>query len=192
MLKSTQGLLPRGSFPGLAFKILCPPFAAIKPGVVGSAAQMLRFVTVATTNDSPQIGKNLAIDYLWLGRTNVEAGVASGRQALALSSTNHAFRRWFLITAGLAALRDAKPAEAEPLLTEALKYSNRSRIRMGWRSLTGRSPVCSWAGLTRPGPTLPNWRNWRFRYPLTTRPHPIWATLTTWRCASPTRKPGRF
>jgi serine/threonine protein kinase/tetratricopeptide (TPR) repeat protein len=125
------------------------------------------------------VGLPLAIDYLWLGKTNehqalcrkvlelaahsqdppthdraakayliqphpapevLKLAVASGRQALALSSTNHAFRRWFLITAGLAEVRDAKPAEAEPLLTEALKYSNRSPdqdgLALAYRAIT--------------------------------------------------------
>jgi tetratricopeptide (TPR) repeat protein len=114
-------------------------------------------------SDYAQVGLYLAIDYLWLGRTNehqaicrkllelaahsqeptiheraakacliqphpdpnlLKLAVASGRQALALSPPNDANRPWFLIIAGLAEVRDAKPAEAEPLLTEALKHIN--------------------------------------------------------------------
>ncbi len=37
-----------------------------------------------------------------------------------LAAPNDANRGWFLVTAALAAIRDGAPAEAEPLLTEAL------------------------------------------------------------------------
>jgi tetratricopeptide (TPR) repeat protein len=50
--------------------------------------------------------------------------VSSARQGLAFSATNNPYRPWFLITAGLAELRDAKPAAAEALLTEALRGSS--------------------------------------------------------------------
>jgi eukaryotic-like serine/threonine-protein kinase len=50
--------------------------------------------------------------------------VASARQGLALVTTNNPYRPWFMITAGLADLRDAKPAAAEELLTKALKDAN--------------------------------------------------------------------
>jgi serine/threonine protein kinase len=56
----------------------------------------------------------------------LKLAVASGRQALALSATNNPYRTWFLIIAGLADLRDARPAQAESLLTEALSGSSDS------------------------------------------------------------------
>src|SRR5262249_3755788 len=61
----------------------------------------------------------------------LKLAVASGRKALPFSVPTGANRPWFLISAGLAEMRDAKPAEAEPLLTEALKHINDSADQKG-------------------------------------------------------------
>jgi eukaryotic-like serine/threonine-protein kinase len=65
--------------------------------------------------------------------------VASGRQALKLAATNDSNRPWFLVTAGIAELRDGRPAEAESLLDEALKLAgddpNLPGLALAYRTL---------------------------------------------------------
>jgi tetratricopeptide (TPR) repeat protein len=69
----------------------------------------------------------------------LKQAVAAGRQALALSSPDESNRRWFQITAAMAALRDGAPAEAEPLLTEALRdpkdIPERRSLALAFRSM---------------------------------------------------------
>jgi eukaryotic-like serine/threonine-protein kinase len=69
----------------------------------------------------------------------LKQAVATGRQALALSSPDESNRRWFQITAAMAALRDGAPAEAEPLLTEALRdpkdIPERRSLALAFRSM---------------------------------------------------------
>jgi tetratricopeptide (TPR) repeat protein len=61
----------------------------------------------------------------------LKLAVASGRQALKLSTPGDINRAWFLITAAMAAVREGKPAEAEPLLTESLNLPGDTPDRQG-------------------------------------------------------------
>jgi tetratricopeptide (TPR) repeat protein len=69
----------------------------------------------------------------------LKRAVASGRQALKLAGTNDGNRPWFLVTAGIAEVRDGRPAEAESLLDEALKAAgedpNLPGLALAYRSL---------------------------------------------------------
>jgi tetratricopeptide (TPR) repeat protein len=57
----------------------------------------------------------------------LKQAVAAGRQALKLAATNNTYRGRLLVTAGLAAIRDGVPGEAEPLLTEVLNVPGAKR-----------------------------------------------------------------
>jgi tetratricopeptide (TPR) repeat protein len=69
----------------------------------------------------------------------LKEAVASGRQALQLAGPNDGSRTWYIVTAGMAELRDGKPAEAQLLLNEAIKLTGNDppirSLELSYRSL---------------------------------------------------------
>jgi serine/threonine protein kinase len=96
----------------------------------------------AVNSKEPRSHDRAAKAYLIAAHPDPETlkrAVASGRQALKLAATNDSNRPWFLVTAGIAELRDGRPAEAESLLDEAIKVAgddpNLPGLALAYRSL---------------------------------------------------------
>ena len=101
-----------------------------------------KLLDLAAYSKDPLVLDGAAKAYLLQAHPDPELlkpAVASGRQALKLSTPDDANRGWFLITAAMAAVRDEKPAEAEPLLTEALNFPSdtpdRQDLALAYRAM---------------------------------------------------------
>ena len=105
-------------------------------------AMCQKLLDLAANSDDPATQNCAAKAYLIQSHPDpemLERAVACGRRVLGLSATNDAKRGSYLITAAMAELRDGRPADAEPLLTEATKYArfdwNRHRMAIAYRTL---------------------------------------------------------
>ena len=101
-----------------------------------------KLLDLAENSTDPSFHDRAAKAYLIQAHPDAETvklAVASGRQALKLAVANDSNRPWFLVTAGMAAVRNGKPSEAESLLDEALKVSgddlNRRSLALAYRTL---------------------------------------------------------
>jgi tetratricopeptide (TPR) repeat protein len=97
---------------------------------------------LAVNSKDPAAHDRAAKAYLIQAHPDTEIlklAVAAGRQALQLAAIDDNNRACFLVTAGMAAVRDGKPVEAESLLTEALKVvdcdPNRRTMALAYRTL---------------------------------------------------------
>jgi tetratricopeptide (TPR) repeat protein len=101
-----------------------------------------KLLDLAANSKDPTAHDRAAKAYLLQAHPDPELlkrAVASGRKALELAATNDSSRAWFLVTAGMAAVRDGRPAEAESLLNESLKVvdydPNRRIMALAYRAL---------------------------------------------------------
>ncbi len=88
----------------------------------------------AEHSEDPAPHQRAAYAYLLQSHPDPEMlkqAVAAARKALKLTSPNFIHRGWMLVVAGLAAIRDGLPGEAEPPLTEALSAPRVSRNLRG-------------------------------------------------------------
>ncbi len=123
---------------------------------------------MALNSKDPTVRDHAAKAYLIQAHPDPEMlprAVASGRQALALAAPKDSNRDSFLVTAGMAAVREGKPAEAESLLDPVLNARDQNpafcRLAVAYRTLAraqmGRTEeaLTDFADLENALPVLP-------------------------------------